>query len=74
MARLRMGLIGGGPGSFIGPVHRLAAEMDRDFARLLRGEEGALIPGIADGLRGMALIETAVQASARDAGWVDFTV
>lgn len=24
-----MGLIGGGPGSFIGPVHRLAAEMDR---------------------------------------------
>ncbi|MDI1295960.1 MAG: Gfo/Idh/MocA family oxidoreductase [bacterium] len=27
--RLRMGLIGGGPGAFIGPVHRLAAEMDR---------------------------------------------
>ncbi|QGP81357.1 gfo/Idh/MocA family oxidoreductase [Sphingobium sp. CAP-1] len=24
-----MGLIGGGPGAFIGPVHRLAAEMDR---------------------------------------------
>jgi predicted dehydrogenase len=28
-ARIRMGLIGGGPGAFIGPVHRLAAEMDR---------------------------------------------
>lgn len=25
---LRMGLVGGGPGSFIGPVHRMAAELD----------------------------------------------
>lgn len=31
MRRLRMGLIGGGPGAFIGPVHRLAAEMDREI-------------------------------------------
>lgn len=29
--RLRMGMIGGGPGSFIGPVHRFAAEMDREI-------------------------------------------
>lgn len=29
--RLRMGMIGGGPGSFIGPVHRLVAEMDREI-------------------------------------------
>lgn len=28
---IRLGLVGGGPGSFIGPVHRLAAEMDRKF-------------------------------------------
>jgi predicted dehydrogenase len=28
MAVLRMGLVGGGEGSFIGPVHRLAAELD----------------------------------------------
>ena len=27
-ARLRMGLVGGGEGSFIGPVHRMAAELD----------------------------------------------
>lgn len=27
--RLRLGMIGGGPGSFIGPVHRIAAELDR---------------------------------------------
>ena len=26
--RLRLGVIGGGPGSFIGPMHRLAARMD----------------------------------------------
>lgn len=26
--KLRMGLVGGGPGAFIGPVHRIAAEMD----------------------------------------------
>lgn len=31
MARLRMGMIGGGPGSFIGPVHRIAAELDREI-------------------------------------------
>ncbi len=26
--KLRMGLAGGGPGAFIGPVHRIAAELD----------------------------------------------
>ncbi len=29
--RLRLGVIGGGPGSFIGPVHRRAAELDGHF-------------------------------------------
>lgn len=31
MQRLRMGMIGGGPGAFIGPVHRIAAELDREI-------------------------------------------
>jgi len=31
MRRLRMGMIGGGPGAFIGPVHRIAAELDREI-------------------------------------------
>ena len=31
MRRLRMGMIGGGPGSFIGPIHRVAAELDREI-------------------------------------------
>ena len=26
--RLRMGMVGGGAGSFIGPVHRMGAELD----------------------------------------------
>ena len=25
---VRMGMVGGGPGAFIGPVHRMAAELD----------------------------------------------
>lgn len=48
------------------------ANLYRDFARRLRGEDTPLLPGIADGLRGMALIETAVHASRNEAGWVDF--
>ena len=28
VGKLRMGLVGGGPGAFIGPVHRIAAELD----------------------------------------------
>ena len=26
--KLRMGMVGGGPGAFIGPVHRMGAELD----------------------------------------------
>ena len=29
--RLRLGMVGGGPGAFMGGVHRLVAEMDREF-------------------------------------------
>ncbi|WP_333836293.1 Gfo/Idh/MocA family protein [Novosphingobium sp.] len=50
------------------------ANLYRDFAKLLRGEPGSLVPGIEEGLRGMALIETAVHASAAGAGWTDLTV
>jgi predicted dehydrogenase len=32
MAPLRLGMVGGGPGAFIGPVHRIAAAMDGHFA------------------------------------------
>jgi predicted dehydrogenase len=51
------------------------ANLYRDFARLLRGEGDApLLPGVEDGLRGMALVATAVASSRVDAGWVPLTV
>lgn len=45
------------------------ANLYRDFAAVLRGEEAPLLPGIKTGLRGMAFIATAVEASAARAGW-----
>lgn len=50
------------------------ANLYRDFAKQLRGQSGSLIPGIDDGLRGMAFIDTAVRASADRAGWTALTV
>ncbi len=50
------------------------ANLYRDFAAVLRGEAAPLLPGIADGLRGMAFIETAVAASRNEAGWVDMSI
>ncbi|MBC2666687.1 Gfo/Idh/MocA family oxidoreductase [Novosphingobium flavum] len=54
------------------------ANIYRDFAAVLRGEQAPLLPGIDTALRGMAFIATAVAAS-RDAndgkaGWVKLTV
>lgn len=46
------------------------ANLYRDFAALLRGEAAPLLPGVAEGLRGMAFIATAVAASREGAGWV----
>ncbi|MFD2783589.1 hypothetical protein ACFS32_24015 [Novosphingobium pokkalii] len=46
------------------------ANLYRDFAAKLRGEPAPLLPGLDDGLRGMAFIATAVEASRAGAGWV----
>ena len=37
-APLGMGMAGGGPGSFIGPIHRMAAELDGRARLVLRRE------------------------------------
>lgn len=50
------------------------ANLYRDFAKQLRGESGSLLPCVEQGLRGMAFIDTAVRASAQQAGWVELTV
>ena len=49
------------------------ANIYRDFAAVLRGQSAPLLPGIADGLRGMAFIDTAVTASRAGAGWVQLS-
>ncbi|OYZ43903.1 MAG: oxidoreductase, partial [Novosphingobium sp. 16-62-11] len=46
------------------------ANLYRDFAALVRGESAPLLPSIADGVRGMIFIDTAVSASRSNAGWV----
>jgi predicted dehydrogenase len=50
------------------------ANLYRDFATLLRGGAAPLLPGIAEGLRGMALIDTAILASRNESGWVPLIV
>lgn len=47
------------------------ANLYRDFAAALRGEEAEHLPGIADGVRGMAFIATAVAASRDGRGWTE---
>lgn len=49
------------------------ANLYRDFAAVMRGAAAPLLPRVEDGLRGMTFIDTAVCASARNAGWVDFS-
>jgi predicted dehydrogenase len=54
MRKLRLGMVGGGPGAFIGPVHRIAAAMDGHFA-LVAGAfasdpERSIAAGLALGL------------------------
>lgn len=50
------------------------ANLYSDFARMLRGEAAPLLPGIDDGVRSMAFIATAVDASARRAGWTPLLI
>lgn len=50
------------------------ANLYRDFAAVLRGEQAPLLPGIEDALRGMTFIDTAVASSRNRAGWVPLTV
>lgn len=48
------------------------ANIYRDFARTLRGETAPHLQTIDDGVRGMAFIETSIDASLGRKGWVEF--
>lgn len=79
MAPLAMGMVGGGPGSFIGPVHRMAAELDgairlragvfsRDHARSLEAAAGYGI----DAERAYPDVATMLAAEARRPDGISF--
>jgi predicted dehydrogenase len=50
------------------------ANIYRDFACQLRGTKGFAVPGIDEGLRGMAFVNTAVAASRDACGWVKLEI
>lgn len=50
------------------------ANIYRDFAGQLRGGGAGLVPGIAEGVRGMAFVAASVRASREQCGWIDFIV
>lgn len=50
------------------------ANIYRDFAALLRGEPAPLLPGLSDGMRSMAFIDTAVRGGGEDTGWLPLSL
>jgi predicted dehydrogenase len=77
--RLRMGLVGGGPGSFIGPVHRIAAELDREielvagaFSSNAERSRTAADSYHLDLARGYASLDAMIAAEAQRPDGIDF--
>lgn len=79
--KMRMGMVGGGPGAFIGPVHRLAAEMDGKIEMLAgafsqsaeRSREAGLRFGI-DPARAYADYRQMIEAERNRPDGIDFIV
>ncbi len=79
--KLRMGMAGGGPGSFIGPVHRIAAELDGRIQLVAgafsqsaeRSREAGLRFGI-DPARAYADYRQMMEAESRRPDGIDFVV
>jgi predicted dehydrogenase len=79
--KLRMGMVGGGPGAFIGPVHRLAAEMDGKIQMVAgafsqspeRSREAGVSFGI-DPARAYASYQDMISAESKRADGIDFVV
>ena len=47
------------------------ANIYRDFAAALRGEDAPMLPKLGEGMRSMLFIDTCVRANAAGAGWTD---
>ena len=77
--KLRMGLVGGGPGSFIGPVHRMAAELDGGielvagaFSQSQEKSRAAAATYRIDESRAYANYEEMIWAEAKRSDGIDF--
>jgi predicted dehydrogenase len=79
--KLRMGMVGGGPGAFIGPVHRIAAELDGKIELVAgafsqsaeRSREAAGMYRI-DPARAYANYEQMIEAERKRTDGIDFVV
>ena len=79
--KLRMGMVGGGPGAFIGPVHRLAAEMDGKIQMVAgafsqspeRSREAGVHFGI-DPARAYGSYQEMIACESKRADGIDFVV
>lgn len=79
--KLRMGMVGGGPGAFIGPVHRIAAELDGKIHLVAgafsqsaeRSREAGMRFGI-DPARAYADYRQMIEAETRRPDGIDFVV
>jgi predicted dehydrogenase len=79
--KLRMGMAGGGPGAFIGPVHRIAAELDGKIQLVAgafsqsaeRSREAGIRFGI-DPARAYADYRQMIEAESRRPDGIDFVV
>ena len=79
--KLRMGMVGGGPGAFIGPVHRLAAEMDGKIQMVAgafshsaeRSREAGVRYGI-DPARAYASYQDMIASESKRGDGIDFIV
>ena len=79
--KLRMGMVGGGPGAFIGPVHRMAAELDGRIELVAgafsqsaeRSKEAGASYGI-DSARAYASYSEMFEAESKREDGIDFVV
>ncbi|MGA7856467.1 MAG: Gfo/Idh/MocA family oxidoreductase [Terracidiphilus sp.] len=77
--KLRMGMVGGGPGAFIGPVHRIAAELDGKIELVAgafsQSPERAKLAGVSyrvDPDRSYATFQEMMEAERRRPDAIDF--
>ena len=79
--KLRMGLVGGGPGAFIGPVHKMAAELDGKMELVAgafsQSAERSRAAGVSFGIdpaRAYASYAEMFEAESRRDDGIDFVV